>query len=84
MNIKTVEIEMYPDGRMDNVNAAKYLGLHPGTLNQMRVKATGPEFIKVGKKVFYFKADLDAWLVSNGKRRKSGRSSGKTLQKGGK
>ncbi len=55
-----------PDGRMDCVNAARYLGLRPKTLAMMRCNGTGPEFIKRGK-IFYYQVDLDNWLNADGK-----------------
>lgn len=55
-------LKIYPDGRMDAVNAAAYLGLAPKTLAQMRVRGDGPAFTKVLNRVFYRQQDLDAWL----------------------
>ena len=65
----TVQIKTYPDGRMDAENAAKYLGLSVGTLAAMRSngKGQGPKYVKVGRKIFYFKKDLDAWILAGGK-----------------
>ena len=54
-------VRMTPDGRMDPRGAAVYLGLTEKTLAAKRSNGTGPRFVKVGR-VFYFKADLDAWL----------------------
>lgn len=56
----------YPDGRLDTLNAAKYLGLSLKTLAMMRSRGTGPKFIKPGR-IFYYKGDLIEWLVSKGK-----------------
>lgn len=59
----TVGVRAYPDGRLDTLSAAVYLGLSPKTLAQMRTKGTGPEFVRVGmKKVFYRKDALDAFI----------------------
>ena len=63
MQAKTVEVLMLPDGRMDRHNAGLYLGSAPKTLAQWAVKGVGPKFIKRGR-VWYYKADLDAWLQS--------------------
>lgn len=61
--MKTVDITMYPDGRLDASNAAKYLGRSTKTLDSWRVYGGGPKFIKTGGgRVFYFLADLDEWL----------------------
>ncbi|MDR3415268.1 MAG: helix-turn-helix domain-containing protein [Nevskia sp.] len=58
---KTVEVRMFPDGRMTAKSASAYVGLSEKTLAMMRCSGVGPAFVKRGK-VFYFKADLDAWL----------------------
>lgn len=42
---------------------ATQLGLSIRTLERMRCAATGPRFIKVGKKILYCQADVDAWLA---------------------
>ena len=63
---KAIEVAIFPDGRMDTANAALYLGLSPKTLAMMRCQGTGPKFIKRGR-IFYFKEDLDAWLMEQGK-----------------
>lgn len=63
---KSVEILIFPDGRLDTQNAADYLGLSVKTLAMMRCNGTGPEFIKRGR-VFYFKEDLDEWILKEGK-----------------
>lgn len=64
---KTVEVVILPDGRMDSANAAEYLGLSQKTLAMMRCEGTGPKYIKRGR-IFYFKEDLDEWLLQKGKR----------------
>jgi hypothetical protein len=64
--VESVEIIMFPDGRLDTKNAAMYLGLKEKTLAMMRGSGTGPKFIKRGR-VFYFKEDLDSWLNAEGR-----------------
>lgn len=66
METLKIQIEVFPDGRMDTANAAKYLGLKEKTLAMMRCEGSGPQFIKRGR-IFYFKDDLDAWLNESGK-----------------
>jgi helix-turn-helix protein len=61
-------LRMLPDGRLDTRNAALYLGCSPKTLAHMRCSGKGPSFLKPGR-VFYFLADLDAWLAGHGRRR---------------
>ncbi len=66
--MKTIEIEiqLFPDGRMDCKNASAYLGLAEKTLAMMRCSGTGPMFIKKGR-IFYYQEDLDTWLAADGK-----------------
>jgi len=61
--ICSIQVLVYPDGRMDTRNTAIYCGLSPKTLAIKRCDGTGPPFIKRGK-VFYFRDDVDAWLQS--------------------
>ena len=65
--LKPKEINMFPDGRMDTQNSADYLGLSQKTLAMKRCQGTGPKFIKRGR-IFYFKEDLDTWILEAGKR----------------
>jgi hypothetical protein len=44
-----IRVLVYPDGRLDAKNAAKYLGLAGNTLAMKRVDGTGPRFVKRGK-----------------------------------
>jgi hypothetical protein len=66
INLQSLEITVYPDGRLDSKNASLYLGLKEKTLAMMRGNGTGPKFIKRGR-IFYFKEDLDTWLNANGR-----------------
>ena len=59
-------ILFFPDGRLDTINAANYMGLSIKTMAMMRTKGTGPKFIKRGR-IFYYKTDLDSWLNEGGK-----------------
>ncbi|WP_291297612.1 AlpA family transcriptional regulator [Elioraea sp.] len=43
--------------------AAKYLGLAPGTLDKLRVTGGGPTYAKLGRVAVYELADLDAWVA---------------------
>jgi len=56
-----VTVKMFPDGRMDSKNAARYVGLEEKTLAMKRSDGTGPHYIKRGR-IFYFKHDLDVWI----------------------
>lgn len=63
----SIEVTVFPDGRMDTPNAAAYLGLSQKTLATMRCQGKGPPFIKRGR-IFYFRDDLDTWIQEGGKR----------------
>ena len=45
--------------RVNTPNAAKILGLKPGTLEVWRSIGRGPRFKKIGRKVFYDVIDLE-------------------------
>jgi hypothetical protein len=60
--MKIVDVEIYPDGRMDTENTSLYLGLASKTLAMLRCNGKGPKFTKRGK-IFYFKNDLDQWIA---------------------
>ena len=59
--LKTIEVTVLPDGRMDTKNAAIYAGLTEKTLAMMRCEGRGPEYIKLGR-IFYFQEKLDEWI----------------------
>jgi len=42
--------------------AANYLGLSTSWLAKLRLTGEGPPFLKLGRQVRYWRADLDAWL----------------------
>lgn len=65
-SIESIQIRMFPDGRLDTRNAANYLGFKEKTLAMMRANGTGSKFIKRGR-VFYYKEDLDSWLNAHGR-----------------
>ena len=65
-NIKQTPVHVYPDGRVDTLNAARYTGYAEKTLAMKRNSGTGPPFVKRGK-VFYYIEDLVAWLQGHGK-----------------
>ena len=53
---------LFPDGRLTTAGAAAYLGLAQKTLDMWRVQGIGPQFIKLGSRVFYFQHDLDTFI----------------------
>jgi excisionase family DNA binding protein len=51
--------------KLDTAEAAEYLGLGKSTLDKLRVTGGGPAFFKVGARVVYDSADLDAWIAQH-------------------
>ena len=49
--------------------AAEYCGSSSSTFEKLRLSGGGPRYVKIGRRVVYDPADLDAWLES--KRRRS-------------
>lgn len=47
---------------LDRQPAAAYMGLSVPTLDRKRVNGDGPPYVKIGSRVRYRRADLDAWL----------------------
>jgi predicted DNA-binding transcriptional regulator AlpA len=60
----TDDIYIFPDGRLDRPNAARYTGFAVKTLAMHATAGTGPKFQKIGGRVFYRRTDLDEWLNS--------------------
>ena len=54
---------------LDTQAAAERVGLARATLAKLRVTGGGPPFIKLGARVLYESADLEAWVAAQGKRR---------------
>jgi Helix-turn-helix domain len=46
---------------LSNQEAADFLHLSPRTLEKLRVVGGGPPFLKLGRRVVYAAADLEAW-----------------------
>ena len=65
MSVSYLDAVLLPDGRMDVATAARYIGVRKATLAQWRWQGSGPPFIKPGK-IYYFKKDLDEWLMRGG------------------
>jgi excisionase family DNA binding protein len=45
-------------------DAAQYLHVSPRTLTKWRGQGGGPRYAKVGRRVVYRQADLEAWVES--------------------
>ena len=50
---------------LDTDRAAESLGISKQTLAIWRIKGYGPAHIKMGSRVLYSPADLDAWIDAN-------------------
>jgi hypothetical protein len=61
-SIDGVRVRMLPDGRMDRENAARYVGRQPKTMAMWAMLGKGPRWVKVGGRIFYYRADLDAFI----------------------
>ncbi|MGO1550366.1 MAG: helix-turn-helix domain-containing protein [Nesterenkonia sp.] len=46
---------------MSTAEAAEYLGISPGTLNNWRSAEVGPDYAVIGRRVRYAAEDIDAW-----------------------
>lgn len=44
---------------------AKMLGITTGALANNRSAGKGPRYVKLGKKVFYRRSDIEAWIDAN-------------------
>lgn len=53
------------DGRMNRAAAALYLGLSISWLVHAEAIGSGPASVHIGRRVWYFRADLDAFVQSN-------------------
>jgi len=60
--VEQVRVKVLPDGRMTREDAARYLGHQPKTLAQWALQGKGPQFVKVGGRVFYYRAELDRFI----------------------
>lgn len=59
-------------------DAANYCGSTASTFEKFRLTGAGPIYSKLGKRVVYSIADLDAWIASN--RRRSTSDTGQNPQ----
>jgi molybdenum cofactor biosynthesis enzyme MoaA len=53
--------------------AAEYCGSSASTFEKLRLTGGGPLYSKIGRRVVYAVADLDAWLLENQRRSTSDR-----------
>lgn len=57
-DLEQVRVQVLPDGRMDRINAAKFLGRTPKTLAEWHRLGIGPRSFLVGGRRFYRLDDL--------------------------
>lgn len=50
---------------VDTAGAAARIGLRPSTLETLRCRGGGPQFVKLGRRVRYRIADLDAYVAAH-------------------
>jgi excisionase family DNA binding protein len=57
---------------MTTEESAKYLRLQKNTLEQWRLKGTGPAFLKLGRRVVYRREALEKFMAERERRSTSG------------
>ncbi len=55
-------VETLPGGRVNTKGAAKHIGCSESLLTKQRIVGKGPRYLRLGGKVMYRLADLDAWI----------------------
>jgi len=64
-----------PPRMLRTAEAAAYCGSSASTFEKLRLTGGGPHYVKIGRRVVYDPADLDAWLAANRRRSTSDRTS---------
>lgn len=64
--VERVTVRMTPDGRLSRREAAKFVGVASRTLANWKSRGVGPSQTKVGGRVFYHLADLQAFVTDYG------------------
>lgn len=55
-------------GMLRTGDAAAYCGSSASTFEKLRLTGGGPRYVKIGRRVVYNPADLDAWLAAHRRR----------------
>lgn len=55
-------MQISTDELIDPVKVAGALSVKPQTLTAWRTLGRGPPYVKIGKRVFYRRADVESWL----------------------
>ncbi len=58
-------VQAFTSPKLNTPEAAKYLGLRPGTLEIWRSLGKGPRYLKIGRRVVYELADIDAYAKAH-------------------
>jgi hypothetical protein len=66
LTIEQVIVRVLPDGRLSRADAAKYLGCSIKTLAMWKWQGTGPRWVLVGGRVFYYRHHLDEYIEQRG------------------
>ena len=53
-----------PDELVDAAETARILRLREQTLAVWRLEKRGPRYLKIGRRVYYRRADISTWLAS--------------------
>ena len=61
--IDRVRIRVLPDGRVNRVDSAAYLGVSPKTLAMWQTQGKGPASILVGGRRFSYIEELDRYIA---------------------
>lgn len=59
------------------LEAATYCGSSVSTFEKLRLLGGGPRYVKLGRRVVYDPADLDAWIDRNRRNSTSDKSAGR-------
>jgi predicted DNA-binding transcriptional regulator AlpA len=51
-----------PGRLLSHFEAASLLGISPSTLAKMRLSATGPAYVKLGRRVLYEQSSIDEFI----------------------
>lgn len=71
---------------MNLIETAEYLGLSPSYIYKLTYKKLIPHYKPTGKRIFFFKREIDEWITSNEecrvKNEEETKSSGSALRQG--
>lgn len=52
-------------GLMTQEELSELIGVEVDTLKSWRRSASGPDFVRLGKQIFYRRSDIQAWIDAN-------------------